>query len=59
MKLMALFLLPAGCIIALASVALMDSGGARAAFAVAGAAIEMLGLALLVRAHMPIHGERK
>jgi hypothetical protein len=58
MKLIALFLLLAGWIIVLAAVALMESAGPRAAFALAGAAVQILGLALLVRAHMPLHGDR-
>ena len=28
-------------------------------FAVAGAAVQILGLGLLVRAHMPLHGDRQ
>jgi hypothetical protein len=59
MKLIALFLLPAGCIVVLASVGLIESAGPRAAFALAGAAVELLGLGFLVRAHMPIHGDRE
>jgi hypothetical protein len=59
MKLIALFLLLAGWIIVLAAVALMGSAAPRAAFAVAGAAVQILGLGLLVRAHMPLHGERQ
>jgi hypothetical protein len=58
MKIVALFLLMAGWIIALAAVALMESPASRAAFALAGAGIEVLGLGLLVRAHMPLHGDR-
>jgi hypothetical protein len=58
MKLIALFLLLAGWIIVLAAVALMESAAPRAAFALAGAAVQILGLGLLVRAHMPLHGDR-
>jgi len=57
MKPIALFLLPAGWIIVLAAVALMGSAAPRAAFALAGAAVQILGLCLLVRAHMPLHGD--
>jgi hypothetical protein len=58
MKIVALFLLLAGWIIALAAVALIESTAQRAAFAVAGAGVEALGLGLLVRAHMPHHEDR-
>jgi hypothetical protein len=59
MKLMALFLLLTGWIISLAAIALMESAAPRAAFALAGAAVQLLGLGLLVRAHMPLHGDRQ
>jgi hypothetical protein len=59
MKLLALFLLLAGWIIVLAAVALVDSEAPRAAFALAGAGVETLGLGLLVRAHMPHHEDRQ
>jgi len=58
MKIVALFLLLAGWIIALAAVALMQSAAQRAAFALAGAGVEVLGVGLLVRAHMPHHEDR-
>jgi hypothetical protein len=58
MKIVALFLLLAGWIIALAAVALMQSTAQRAAFALAGAGVEILGLGLLIRAHMPQHEDR-
>jgi len=58
MKIIALFLLLAGWIIALAAVALMQSTAQRAAFALAGAGVEVLGLGLLIRAHMPQHEDR-
>jgi hypothetical protein len=58
MKLLALFLLLAGWTIVLAAIALMGSDAPRAAFALAGAGVEILGLGLLVRAHMPHHEDR-
>jgi hypothetical protein len=58
MKLIALFLMLAGWVIVLASVALMESPALRAAFALAGAGVEGLGLGLLFRAHMPQHEDR-
>jgi hypothetical protein len=59
MKLIALFLLLTGWIIVLAAVALMGSAAPRAAFALACAAVQILGFGLLVRAHMPLHGDRQ
>jgi len=59
MRLVALFLLLAGWIIALTAVALMEGAGQRTAFALAGLAVQLIGLGLLVRAHMPLHGDRQ
>jgi len=57
MKLAGLFLLVAGCTILVAAVALLPSTGARAAFVAAGSAVELLGLALAVRAHVVLEAE--
>ena len=51
MKLAGLLLLPAGWIIVLAAVALLPSALTRNAFALAGCAIEILGLALVCGTH--------
>jgi hypothetical protein len=50
-KLTGIFLLISGWAIVLAALALLGRGGAQAAFAAAGAAVEAVGLALLFRAH--------
>ena len=57
MKLAGLFLLVAGCAIVVAAVVLLPSAGARAAFVAAGTAVELLGLALAVRAHVALEAE--
>lgn len=59
MKLAGFLLLMAGWGIALVSVGLLPSAGARAAFVVAGVAVEFLGLALAVRSHLVLETERK
>jgi len=51
MKFAALMLLLAGWIIILAAVVLLDASGFRAGFAMAGMAVEILGLVLLFRSH--------
>jgi hypothetical protein len=53
MKLVGFLLMPAGWVIVLAAIALLPPGSARAAFLLAGLAVELLGLGLAVRAHMP------
>jgi hypothetical protein len=59
MKVAGFLLLIAGWAIVVAAVALLPSPGARAAFVLAGVAVELLGLALAVRAHLvlPAEGE--
>ena len=57
MKLAGFLLLPAGWVLVLAAVALLHSAGSRNAFAVAGFVVEMLGLALMFRAHMTQSGD--
>ncbi len=58
MKLAGFLLLPAGWLLALAAVILLPPAVARAAFIVAGLSVELLGLVLVVRAHLPERGER-
>ena len=50
MKFMGFMLLVAGWIIAVAAVVVLPAGTPRAAFALAGAGVEILGLVLIVRA---------
>jgi hypothetical protein len=58
MKLVGFFLLLAGWLIVLAAVAVLGAGLPRAAFVLSGIAVEILGLALVVRAHPVLHGGR-
>jgi hypothetical protein len=57
MKLLGLLLLLSGCGIVFAAVRLLH-GGALSGFILAGFAVEVLGLALVARAHLPA-GEDK
>ncbi len=59
MKQAGLLLLIAGWGIAVFAVGLLPSAGARSAFVLAGLATELLGLALLVRAHVVLDAERE
>jgi hypothetical protein len=56
MKLLGLLLLLSGWGIVMAAVRLLH-GGALSAFIVAGFAVEVLGLALFAKAHMPVAKE--
>ena len=53
MKITGLFLLPAGWIIVLAAVALLRGNLAQNVFVTAGGGVEILGLVLLTRSHLP------
>lgn len=57
MKLAGLLLLVAGWAIVVAAVALLPSAGARTAFVLAGMVVELLGLALAIRAHLVLQAE--
>jgi hypothetical protein len=59
MKLLGLMLLPAGLSIVLAALALLPAAGPRGPFVLAGVGIEMLGLALAIRAHIPPRRARR
>ena len=52
MKIIGLFLLPAGWIIVLAAVALLKANLALNVFVTAGCGVEILGLVLLTRSHL-------
>jgi hypothetical protein len=56
MKLLGFLLLPAGWVIVLSAIALLAAGAPRIAFALAGFGVEVLGLVIVIRAH--IHGEQ-
>jgi len=53
MRVAGLLLLPAGWGLVIAAVILLAAAGPRTAFVLAGFAVEMLGLVLLARSHMP------
>lgn len=57
MKPLGFLLLLAGWLIDLTAVALLPGVVARAAFVMSGVAVEILGLALVVRAHLLSPGE--
>jgi hypothetical protein len=52
MKLLSLFLLLSGWVIVLAALPLLAAPPARAAFVLAGVAVELLGTVFLFRSHM-------
>ena len=57
MKLAGLLLLVAGWAIVVGAVMLLPSTGERVGFVLAGIAVELLGLALTVRAHLVLQME--
>lgn len=57
MKLAGFLLLVAGWAIVVSALALLPSAGPRTAFALAGMAVELLGLALAVRSHLVLEAE--
>lgn len=59
MKLAGLLLLVAGWVIVLSAIALLPPASSRSAFVLAGLGIELLGLALAIRAHIPEFEERR
>ena len=58
MKLAGFLLMVAGGGIALMAVAMLPTSTARGAFMVAGLAVELVGLVLVFRSHMPAKEER-
>ncbi len=58
MRLAGLLLLPAGWGLVIAAVILLAAATPRTAFVLAGLAVEILGLALLIRTHLPVRRER-
>ncbi len=53
MKLAGLLLLPAGWAIVLAAIVLLPPVSARSGFVLAGVAVEIVGLVVVTRAHIP------
>lgn len=58
MRLAGFLLLVAGWGIVVAAVAILPSAPARAGFVLAGVAVELLGLALAIRSHLPLEVEK-
>ncbi len=56
-RLAGLLLLPAGWFLVLAAVALLPAAPARGAFVLAGVAVEMLGLGIVMRSHRTRRGQ--
>ena len=52
MKIAGILLLPAGWMIVASAIVLLPSAAARMVFILAGAAVELLGLVLIFRAHL-------
>lgn len=59
MKYAGLLVMPAGFILTIAALILFPAEAPRAAFVVCGLAVEGLGLAVAVRGHMAVRGERR
>jgi len=53
MKLLGFLLLLAGCALFLTAIAILPSPTSRAGFVLAGCGVEVIGLVLVVRAHLP------
>jgi len=58
MRLVGFLLLLAGWVLVLAAVVLLGAAPPRAAFVLAGTAVEALGLALVFRSHLVLRGSR-
>jgi ABC-type transport system involved in cytochrome bd biosynthesis fused ATPase/permease subunit len=58
MKTAGLLLLVSGWLLVLAAIAMLNGGVARNAFVTAGLAVEVLGLILTGRAHLPVRSDR-
>jgi hypothetical protein len=58
MKTAGLLLLFSGWMLVLAALAMLNGGFARSAFVAAGVLVELLGLALTGRAHLPLRSGR-
>jgi hypothetical protein len=58
MRLAGFLLLPAGWGLVIAALILLAASGPRTAFVFAGFGVELLGLTLLVRSHVPVRRDR-
>jgi len=59
MKYAGLLVMPAGFFLAVAALVLFPAPAPRAAFVLCGLAVEILGLVVAVRGHMPAKGESR
>jgi hypothetical protein len=59
MKYAGLLVMPAGFFLAIAAILLFPAPGSRAAFVICGLAVEAMGLAVAVRGHMQVRGEKR
>jgi hypothetical protein len=59
MRLAGFLLMPCGWAIVLGALALLPAGPARMLFTLAGVAVELLGLAVVVRSHAPLGGDEQ
>lgn len=57
MKYAGLLVMPAGFLLSIAAILLFPASPSRAGFVVCGLAVEMMGLAVAIRGHMP--GDRR
>ncbi len=58
MKLAGFLLLLAGWALVLAALALLGSASARTAFVLSGIGVEVVGMVLVVRSHVPVQEDR-
>jgi hypothetical protein len=58
MKTAGLLLLLSGWLLVLAALAMLNGGVARNVFVAAGLGVELLGLTLAARAHLPVRSDR-
>ena len=58
MKLAGFLLLLAGWLLVLATLALLGSAPARTGFLLAGISVEVVGMVLMARAHLPVQEDR-
>jgi hypothetical protein len=58
MKVAGVLLLIAGWLLVLCAISMLNAGAARNAFVMAGVGVEILGLILVIRAHLPVRAER-
>jgi hypothetical protein len=59
MKYAGLLVMPAGFFLSVAAIVLFPDPTSRTAFVLCGLAVEVMGLAVAVRGHMPNRGDRR